>query len=100
MNRLFGSVGDLELHHGGRLSDAKLAYVTYGKLAGDGRNAILLTHGYTSSHRFAEPDSGAGGSWSPLVGPGRAIDTERFFVVTSNMLGSSYGSTRPGSVDP
>jgi homoserine O-acetyltransferase len=94
------SIGDLALHHGGVLRDARLAYVTYGKLAPDGRNAVLLTHGYTSSHRFADGAGAAEGSWAPLVGPGLAVDTERFFVVASNMLGSSYGSTGPASLDP
>jgi homoserine O-acetyltransferase len=93
------SVGDLALRHGGRLRDANLAYVTYGKLAPDGRNAVLLTHGYTSSHLFAD-EGAAEGSWAPLVGPGRTIDTDRMFVVASNMLGSSYGSTGPASIDP
>lgn len=94
-----GSVGDLPLQNGGVLAGVSLAYVTYGALAPDGRNAVLLTHGYTSSHLFAE-GAAAEGSWAPLVGPGRAIDTDRFFVVSSNMLGSSYGSTGPGSIDP
>src|ERR1041384_7059143 len=94
------SIGDLALRHGGVLRDARLAYVTYGTLAQDGRNAVLLTHGYTSSHQFADGGAAAEGSWSALVGPGRAIDTDRFFVVSSNMLGSSFGSTGPGSPDP
>ena len=94
-----GSIGDLPLERGGALRDARLAYVTYGALAPDGRNAVLLTHGFTSHHRFADPGA-SDGSWAPLVGPGRAIDTDRFFVVSSNMLGSSYGSTGPGSIDP
>lgn len=96
----FGSIGDLPLRHGGVLRDARLAYVTYGAPAPDGRNAVLLTHGYTSSHLFAEGGAAAEGSWAALVGPGRAIDTDRFFVVSSNMLGSSYGSTGPASIDP
>ena len=61
---------------------------------------MLLTHGYTSSHLFADGGAASEGSWSPLVGPGCAIDTDRFFVVSSNMLGSSFGSTGPGSLDP
>ncbi|MBI1775354.1 MAG: alpha/beta fold hydrolase [Proteobacteria bacterium] len=92
-------IGDLRLASGAVLPQARLAYVTHGRLAGDGRNAALLTHGYTSSHLMA----GAGaseGPWSQLVGPGRAIDTDRFFVVSSNMLGSSYGSTGPASRNP
>ena len=94
-----GSIGDLALQHGGILRGAELAYVTYGRLAADGRNAVLLTHGYTSSHLFAEGGT-SDGSWSALVGPGLAIDTDRYFVVSSNMLGSSYGSTGPRSIDP
>lgn len=94
-------VGDLALTLGGRLREAELAYVTYGTLAPDGRNAILLTHGYTSSHLFAHHREGASeGSWGALVGPGKTIDTDRYFVVSSNMLGSSYGSTGPKSIDP
>ena len=96
-----GSIGDLTLELGGVLRDAKLAYVTYGRLAEAGHNAILLTHGYTSSHTFAEPGAAsAEGSWSEMVGPGRPIDTDRYFVVSTNMLGSSYGSTAPRSLDP
>jgi homoserine O-acetyltransferase/O-succinyltransferase len=91
------SIGDLQLSAGGTLRDAALAHVTYGRLAADGRNAILLTHGYTSSHLFADGDGASEGSWSGLVGPGRAIDTDKYFVVSSNMLGSSFGSTAPKS---
>ena len=91
------AIGDLPLRGGGTLRGAELAYATYGQLAPDGRNAVLLTHGYTSSHLFAD---GAEGDWSTLVGPGRPIDTDRFFVVSSNMLGSSFGSTAPRSNDP
>ncbi len=92
-------IGDLLLASGEVLPDVHLAYVTQGRLAPDGRNAVLLTHGYTSSHLMA--GSGASeGPWSRLVGPGRAIDTDRFFVVSSNMLGSSYGSTAPASGNP
>lgn len=95
-----GAVGDLALQRGGTLRDAVLAYATYGRLAPGGRNAVLLTHGYTSSHLFADGGPAASeGSWGALVGPGRAIDTDRYFVVSSNMLGSSYGSTAPRSID-
>lgn len=96
-----GSIGDLPLRKGSTLEDAKLAYVTYGKLAADGKNAILLTHGYTSSHLFADGGASASeGSWGALVGSGRPIDTDKYFVVSSNMLGSAYGSTAPRSIDP
>ena len=53
--------------------------MTYGTLAADGRNAVLLAHGYTSSHLFADAGGSASeGPWSGLVGPGRRIDTGRF----------------------
>ncbi|WP_368416986.1 alpha/beta fold hydrolase [Falsiroseomonas sp.] len=97
----FQEIGDLQLRLGGVLRSARLAYITRGRLAADGRNAVLLTHGYTSSHTFIEGGSGASeGGWSDLVGPGLAIDTDRFFVVSSNMLGSSFGSTAPRSANP
>ncbi|MCC7271811.1 MAG: alpha/beta fold hydrolase [Alphaproteobacteria bacterium] len=94
---------DFRLTGGGVLPVARLAYETYGRLAPDGRNAVLLTHGFTSSHHAAgrNPENGgAPGWWDGHVGPGKAIDTDRLFVVSSNMLGSSYGSTSGASIDP
>ena len=91
------------LELGQTLPDMTLAYETYGQLAPDGRNAILITHGFTSSHhaagKYAPTDAGAGW-WDGLIGPGKTIDTNRYFVVSSNMLGSSYGSTAPASINP
>ncbi|MDE2333398.1 MAG: alpha/beta fold hydrolase [Rhodospirillales bacterium] len=93
--------GEFTLERGGRLAQLEIAYATAGRLAPDGRNAVLLTHGYTSSHRFAEPAAdGAEGGWALLVGPGRAIDTDTLFVVAPNMLGSCYGTSGPRSTDP
>jgi homoserine O-acetyltransferase len=101
---------DFALDSGAVLPELRIAYETYGALAADRRNAVLLTHGYTSHHHnagryragHAPPglDETTPGTWDRLVGPGRAIDTERLFVVSSNMLGSSYGSTGPGHTDP
>src|SRR5262249_39746151 len=94
---------DFALESGARLPEMSLIFDTYGRLAPDGANAVLVTHGYTGSHRAAgppTPTNPAGGWWKGLIGPGLAIDTDRYFVVSSNMLGSSYGSTGPGSVDP
>ena len=91
------------LEGGGVLPEMTLAFDTYGRLATDGTNAILVTHGYTGSHRAAGPPTTAnpaGGWWKGLIGPGLTIDTDRYFVVSSNMLGSSYGSTGPASVNP
>ena len=83
------------------MPEVTIAYCTRGRLAADGRNAVLVTHGYTSGHRMIESGAGSSeGSWSTLVGPGAPIDTDRCFVVCSNMLGSSYGSTNAASRDP
>jgi homoserine O-acetyltransferase/O-succinyltransferase len=93
---------DFRLQSGAVLPEMTIAYETYGKLAPDGRNAVLLTHGFTSSQHMAGRSgaNGAEGSWDGLVGPGKAIDTDRLYVVSSNMLGSSYGSTSPAHKNP
>ena len=85
------------------MPEVNIAYETYGRLAGDGRNAVLVTHGYTSSHHAAGRNPANGnqpGWWDGLIGPGKAIDTDRLYVVASNMLGSSYGSTNGASINP
>ena len=94
------TIRDFRLASGVTMPEAAIAYVTQGRLAPDGRNAILLTHGYTSSHHFADGEGASEGSWRALVGPGKPIDTDRYFVVAPNMLGSSYGSTGPASRNP
>lgn len=92
---------DFRLQSGEVLPEVTIAYCTRGTLAPDGRNAVLVTHGYTSGHRMIEAGTASSeGAWSTLVGPGAPIDTERDFVVCSNMLGSSYGSTNAASRDP
>ncbi len=95
-------IGDLTLRGGAVLKQARIAYATRGALAADRKNVVLVTHGFTSSHLFigrAGP-SASEGTWARMVGPGAAIDTDRYHVISSNMLGSSYGSTAPMSVDP
>ncbi len=92
---------DFQLTSGEVLPEVTIAYCTRGRLASDGRNAVLVTHGYTSGHRMIESGAGSSeGSWSALVGPGAPIDSDRCFVVCSNMLGSCYGSTNAMSRDP
>jgi homoserine O-acetyltransferase/O-succinyltransferase len=94
---------DFCLESGAVLPEAVIAYETYGALTRDGRNAVLVAHGFTASQHAAgryAPDDAEAGWWDPLIGPGKAIDTDRFFVVASNMLGSSYGSTNPASTIP
>lgn len=95
------STKNFRLQSGEVLPELKLVYETYGTLAPDGRNAILATHGYTSSQHAAGLNAnGEAGLWDGLIGPGKAIDTNKYFVVSSNMLGSSYGSTAPASINP
>ncbi|HZU88866.1 MAG TPA: alpha/beta fold hydrolase [Stellaceae bacterium] len=99
----FYTIRNFPLQNGQVMPEAKIAYETYGRLAPDGRNAVLLTHGYTGSHHFAgrnPANNNQPGSWDGLVGPGKAIDTDRLFVVASNMLGSSFGSTNGASLNP
>src|SRR5438445_12165838 len=96
-------ITDFRLQSGAVMAEAKIAYETYGRLAADGRNAVLITHGYTSSHHAAGRSPANGdlpGWWDGLIGPGKAIDTDRLFVVSSNMLGSSFGSTNGASINP
>ncbi|MBL4721895.1 MAG: alpha/beta fold hydrolase [Alphaproteobacteria bacterium] len=85
------------LELGGALPDLALAYETYGDLNAAQGNAILLNHGYTSSPHAA---GDAKGWWHNLIGPGRAMDTDKYCVICVNMIGSAYGSTGPGSIDP
>jgi homoserine O-acetyltransferase/O-succinyltransferase len=101
VSRAFTADG-FELESGRKLAEMTLAFETYGTLAPHGRNAIFVTHGFTSSHYAAGSDTptGAPGWWDGLIGAGKTIDTNRYLVVSSNMLGSSYGSTAPASVDP
>lgn len=94
-------VRDFALTSGSVLPEAVTAYRSLGTLNAEGTNAVLVLHGYTTGPDMLEPGaSAAEGSWSELVGPGKPIDSDRFFVVCPNMLGSCYGSTGPGSVDP
>ncbi len=101
-DRIF-AIRDFRLQNGAVMPEVDIAYETYGRLARDGRNAVLVTHGYTSSHHAAGRNPANGhqpGWWDGLIGPGKAIDTDRLFVVASNMLGSSFGSTNGASLDP
>jgi homoserine O-acetyltransferase len=80
-----------------------LAYETYGRLNADRSNAILIVHALSGSQHAAGVHAGEEdkpGWWDDTVGPGKAFDTERFFVICSNVIGSCYGSTGPASIDP
>jgi homoserine O-acetyltransferase/O-succinyltransferase len=101
-DRKFSEVFDLELESGQTLSGARLAYETWGELNADKSNAILVLHALTGdSHLIGEAGNGhaTSGWWNGIVGPGLAIDTDRFFVITPNVLGGCQGSTGPSSLD-
>ncbi|HLZ24821.1 MAG TPA: homoserine O-acetyltransferase [Ktedonobacterales bacterium] len=97
------TLDSLTLDSGEVLAPVTLAYETWGRLAPAADNAILLCHALTgSAHaRDAElPDDPRAGWWNPLIGPGRAFDTNHYFVICSNVLGGCNGSTGPTSPHP
>jgi len=102
-DRRFASIGALELERGGVLPAVRIAFETFGTLAEDRSNAILVVHALTGdSHVTGPPGPGhpTAGWWSDVVGPGLAIDTDRWFVVVPNMLGGCQGTTGPVTLAP
>ncbi len=91
--------GRFMLDCGAALPSVTVAYRTYGTLNADRSNAVLVCHALTGDQYLAEPHPGTGkpGWWSQVVGPGRPIDTDRFFVICTNVLGGCMGSTGPRS---
>ncbi|HUW98793.1 MAG TPA: homoserine O-acetyltransferase [Acidiferrobacter sp.] len=93
----------LALSSGGVLVDYDLVYETYGTLNSDASNAVLVCHALSSSHHVAgyhSPADPKPGWWEQHVGPGKSIDSRRFFIVGCNNLGSCFGSTGPASLNP
>jgi homoserine O-acetyltransferase len=91
------------LDHGGRLSDVVIAYETWGELDAAASNALLVCHAWTGDSHLAGPAERGHptpGWWEGVVGPGLAIDTDRYFVVCANVLGGCQGSTGPASIEP
>lgn len=94
---------EMRLQGGAVLGPVTLAYETYGTLNAKKDNAIVICHALSGdSHVAAHPDVPGQklGWWESAVGPGKAFDTDRYFVICSNVLGSCYGSTGPSSIDP
>jgi len=93
--------GPLELELGGRLDGVTVAYETYGQLNSARTNAILVCHAISGdSHVARHNEQDDPGWWDIMVGPGKPIDTNRFFVVCPNLLGGCRGTTGPGSANP
>jgi homoserine O-acetyltransferase len=93
----------LRLRGGFELPAYEIAYETYGRLNEARSNAVLVCHALNASHHVAgyyEDDPQNIGWWDNLVGPGKPLDTNRFFVVGSNYIGSCFGSTGPASIHP
>ncbi|WP_186387607.1 homoserine O-acetyltransferase [Stappia sp. TSB10P1A] len=98
----FGGDRALQLDCGTVLDPWQIAYETYGTLNEDRSNAILVCHALTGDQYVASrnPLTGKPGWWSLLVGPGRPVDTDRFFVICANVLGGCLGTTGPASTNP
>lgn len=92
----------LHLESGRILREFDLAYETYGKLNEAKDNVVVICHALTGSHHAAGVYQGEvkAGWWDGLIGDGKAIDTRKYFVICTNILGSSFGSTSPLSVEP
>ena len=95
--------GPLALRSGASIRDYVLAYETYGRLNADKSNAVLVCHALNASHHVAGVYAGqpkSEGWWDNMIGPGKPLDTDRFFVIGVNNLGSCFGSTGPMHVNP
>jgi homoserine O-acetyltransferase len=97
----FSASEPLHLDAGAELGPWQIAYQTYGTLNADRSNAILVCHALTGDQHAANvhPITGKPGWWQTLVGPGLPVDTDRFFVICSNVLGGCMGTTGPASTD-
>ncbi|SEB23954.1 homoserine O-acetyltransferase [Variovorax sp. YR216] len=95
--------GPLALRSGASISNFSLAFETYGELNADRSNAVLVCHALNASHHVAGVYAGqekSEGWWDNMIGPGKPVDTDRFFVIGINNLGSCFGSTGPMHMNP
>jgi homoserine O-acetyltransferase len=92
----------LRLESGATLAPLEIAYKTYGALNAAKSNAVLVCHALTGDQHLASthPMTGKPGWWDRFVGPGKPLDTERYFVICSNVIGGCMGSTGPASINP
>ena len=98
----FGPDQPLQMDAGVNLAPFTIAYQTYGTLNAAKSNAVLICHALTGDQHVANvhPVTGKPGWWEIMVGPGRPIDTDRYFVICSNVLGGCMGTTGPASINP
>jgi homoserine O-acetyltransferase len=110
--KFFTSSAPFVLRDGSVLPECQIAYETWGQLKADGSNAILLFHALSGSHHAAgknphipgvdslwQPEM-HDGWWEEMIGPGKALDTNEFFIICANYLGGCYGTTGPSSIHP
>jgi homoserine O-acetyltransferase len=99
---LFTEDDPLQLAGGRTLGPVEVAFETYGELSPERDNVVFVCHALTGdAHAAGEhPDDGRRGWWDNLIGPGKPIDTDRFFVISPNLLGGCQGTTGPSSIDP
>jgi len=99
---VLGPDAPLRLDCGVDLAPVTIAYQTYGSMNADKSNAILICHALTGDHYVADPNpvTGKPGWWIDLVGPGKILDTDRYFLICSNVLGGCMGSTGPMDINP
>src|SRR5579863_1181962 len=92
----------IALEGGTTLSPVEVAYETYGHLNADRSNAVLIAHAFTGDAHAAgiSHETGKPGWWDNMIGPGKAFDTDRYFVICSNVLGGCQGTTGPSSINP
>lgn len=101
--QLFSHDVPLTMECGARLETVTVSYETYGTLNAAGDNAVLVCHALTGSAHAAgraTDDPKSAGWWDSFIGPGRPLDTDRYFVISSNFLGGCYGTTGSASLDP
>ena len=89
------------MHRGGHLASQTIAYETWGELRGKGDNAVIIFTGLSpSAHAASSPENPSTGWWEGMIGSGLPLDTDRYFVICVNSLGSCFGSTGAADINP
>src|SRR5580704_5783192 len=98
----FARFDSISLESGASLAPVEVAYQTYGELDSERSNAILVLHAFSGDAHAAgiSRETGKPGWWDNMIGPGKAFDTNKYFVICTNVLGGCRGTTGPASVDP